>query len=100
MSIEAITAAGSALGPLLEPGIGRTQAVAQPDFARWMSEQVNEVNSQIRTAEESIAKLAVGEGNLHQVMLDLEKARTAFQLTLQVRNKLLEGYQDLMRMQI
>jgi flagellar hook-basal body complex protein FliE len=33
-------------------------------------------------------------------MLELEKAKTAFQLTVQVRNKILEGYQEIMRMQI
>jgi len=100
MSIDAIAAAGSAVTSFVEPPVARAATTSQPDFARWMTEQVSEVNAQIETAEQSLAKLAVGEGNLHQVMLDLEKARTVFQLTLQVRNKLLEGYQDLMRMQI
>jgi flagellar hook-basal body complex protein FliE len=46
-------------------------------------------------------QLATGEsGNLHHVLLELEKAKLAFQLTVQVRNKILEGYQDIMRMQI
>jgi flagellar hook-basal body complex protein FliE len=43
----------------------------------------------------------VGEqGNLHEVMIALEKAKLSFELILAVRNKSLEAYQELMRMQI
>ena len=38
--------------------------------------------------------------NLHQVMLSLEDAKLSFQLMVQVRNKLLEAYQDILRMQV
>ena len=38
--------------------------------------------------------------NLHQVMMALDKAKVSFQLMVQVRNKLLEAYQDVLRMQI
>ena len=99
MSNEAISAAGSGGAIWVVPGIGRENA-ARPDFANWMTEQVSDVNRQIQTAEQSLRSLAAGDGNLHQVMLDLEKARTVLQLTLQVRNKLLEGFQEIMRMQI
>ncbi len=38
--------------------------------------------------------------NLHQVMMSLEKAKLSFELVVQVRNRLLEAYQDVMRMQV
>lgn len=78
------------------------QSTAQPaDFAQWLGEQIGDVNTQINQSQTQLVQLATGEnGNLHQVMLELEKAKLAFQLTLQVRNKVLEGYQDIMRMQI
>lgn len=38
--------------------------------------------------------------NLHQPMIDMEKAELALQFTLQVRNKILDAYQEIMRMQI
>jgi flagellar hook-basal body complex protein FliE len=98
MSIEAISAAGSFVSGLAEAR--PAQPTSQVDFTRWMTEQLGEVNQQIQGAEQSLVQLAAGDANLHQVMLDLEKARTAFQLTLQVRNKLLEGYQELLRMQV
>jgi flagellar hook-basal body complex protein FliE len=37
---------------------------------------------------------------LHQVMIASEEASVSFQLMLEVRNKLLDGYQELMRMQV
>lgn len=45
--------------------------------------------------------LATGQAeSLHKVMIDAEKAEIALQFTLQVRNKLLEAYQEIMRMQV
>jgi len=45
--------------------------------------------------------LATGEiENLHKIMIDAEKADIALQFTIQVRNKVLEAYQEIMRMQI
>lgn len=99
MSIDPISALGTAVNAA--QGVHAPAAAAgQVDFAGWMSQQLGEVNQQIGVAEQALGRLATGEGNLHQVMLDLEKARTAFQLTLQVRNKIIEGYQEIMRMQV
>jgi flagellar hook-basal body complex protein FliE len=48
-----------------------------------------------------VRQLAVGEPvNLHQVMVQLERAKLQLELVVQVRNKLLDAYQDLMKMQI
>ena len=64
-------------------------------------EQVKETNEQIKASDINLRKLAMGEmDNLHQVMMSLEKAKTSFELVLQVRNRLLEGYQEILRMQI
>ena len=80
---------------------GTEKNVAAPDFANWLGEQVGDINTQLMTAETGLAQLATGEtGNLHHVMLELQKAKLDFQLALQIRNKVLEGYQDIMRMQI
>ena len=105
MTINAIAPLGAELIPALgNDGIaplGAKNAAASAGFTQWMSEQIGEVSGQINSADTQLRQLAVGEtGNLHQVLLDLEKARLAFQLTVQVRNKVLEGYQEIMRMQI
>jgi flagellar hook-basal body complex protein FliE len=70
-------------------------------FMRWMADEAQALNERIGGAEQSLVELASGQNsNLHQVMLDLEQAKLSFQLALQVRNRLLEGYQEIMRMQI
>lgn len=71
------------------------------DFSSWFNSELSALNTQIIDSDIALEKLASGEtGNLHEVMMALEKAKTSFDLTLQVRNKLLEGYQQIMRMQI
>jgi flagellar hook-basal body complex protein FliE len=71
------------------------------DFSAWLSKQIENVNQQIVAADGAVQKLAVGEAtNLHQVMTQLEQAKLSFEMVVQVRNKLLEAYQDVMRMQI
>ena len=70
-------------------------------FSDWLAKEMGAVNMQLNNAELQVQQLAAGdEGNLHQVMLALEKAQLELELTVQIRNKLLEGYQDIMRMQV
>jgi flagellar hook-basal body complex protein FliE len=70
-------------------------------FAGWLTREMNAVNSQLLSSDKQVRDLAAGQNdNLHQVMLSLEQARLEFELVLQVRNRLLEGYQEIMRMQV
>ena len=70
-------------------------------FGQWFSQQVEQVNGQLQAADGQLQALATGESqNLHQVMISLEEARLSFQLLVQVRNRVLEAYQDVMRMQV
>lgn len=89
--------AGAGIGQLA--GLRPTANMA--DFGVWLDSQLRDLNGLIQSNELQVRKLAGGEiDNLHQVMLDLEKARVSFQLAVQVRNKALEAYQEMMRMQI
>ena len=70
-------------------------------FARWFTQQVGEVNGKIAESDRQLQALATGETqNLHQVMIGLEDAKLSFQLLAQVRNRVLEAYQDILRMQL
>jgi flagellar hook-basal body complex protein FliE len=98
-----------AVGAIAVPQIAAPDSTAVPatsgtprvDFGAMLDRELSALNAQLGTAEQSLTQLASGEsGNLHRVMLDIEQARLSFQLAVQVRNKLLESYQDLMRMQI
>jgi flagellar hook-basal body complex protein FliE len=51
-------------------------------------------------ADRSIQSLLNGEGELHTVALSVQRADLAFQLGLQVRNKVVAAYQEIMKMQL
>ncbi len=71
------------------------------DFASWIARELGSVNDKIAGADTLLQRLATGQvDNLHQVMVSLEEAKVSFQLLVQVRNKLLEAYQDILRMQV
>lgn len=81
----------------------QAQAAApqQASFADWLGDQISSTEMKISEAEAEVQKLALGEAeNLHQVMIALSKAQTSFELTVQVRNRILESVQELMRMSI
>jgi len=70
-------------------------------FEPWLINKFDEVNEKINESDTLVRKLAMGETeNLHQVMMALEKSKLQFTLVTEVRNKLLESYQEVMRMQI
>ncbi len=77
-----------------------TVGAATP-FSERLKSEFESVGSKLAVAETALQDLAAGKpGNIHHVMLALEDARLSFQLLAQVRNKVLEAYQDLLRMQI
>ena len=62
---------------------------------------VQQVNGKQAAAADTVNGLMSGEGvSLHQAMIAMEEASVSFQLMVEVRNKVLESYQELMRMQI
>jgi flagellar hook-basal body complex protein FliE len=76
-------------------------AAPAADFGAWLSQALGKVNHQLVQADQGMQRLAAGEAeNLHQVMIALEEARIGMQLVVQVRNRLLEAYQEVLRMQV
>ena len=70
-------------------------------FGDVLNQFVGEVNQKQLASSQAVNDLISGkEIPLHQAMITMQEAGVAFQLMVEVRNKLLEGYQDLMRMQI
>lgn len=52
-------------------------------------------------ADQAVWRLAAGQAdNLHEVMIAVERASIALELTIAIRNKLVEAYQEIMRMQV
>lgn len=70
-------------------------------FSDFLGEMVRDVNAKQAQATSAVDGVLTGQGvPLHQAMLSVEEASVSFQLMVEVRNKLLESYQELMRMQI
>jgi flagellar hook-basal body complex protein FliE len=85
-------AAVAAKAAVLAPGGGFQQLFADAVAKTAQLQQV---------AEEKQRQLITGEvEDLHEVMIAMEKASLAFSLTQQVRNKVIEAYQEVMRMQV
>jgi flagellar hook-basal body complex protein FliE len=70
-------------------------------FADTLSDAVGKVNELSQDANIQIQKLATGETkNIPEVMIAAEKASVAFKLLTQVRNKIIDAYQEVMKMQV
>lgn len=71
----------------------------QQNFSTMLSEALNTVNEAQVASDRQTEKLINGEAiNLHDVMIAAEKASVTLQVTLEVRNKVIEAYQEVMRM--
>ena len=70
-------------------------------FKEMLHDAIDTVSNLQGNADRLMTQLATGETqDLHQVMIAVEKVNLALQLTLQIRNKMLEAYQEIMRMQV
>ena len=70
-------------------------------FGELVKDFISEVNALQKKADLAAGQLVTGEAeNLHQVMLAVGKASLALSLMVEVRNKVLEAYREIMRMQM
>jgi len=78
-------------------GTGATDS----SFANLLHDAVQDVSGKQAAATNAVTGLLTGQNvSLHQAMIAMEEASVSFQLMIEVRNKMLEGYQEIMRMQI
>jgi flagellar hook-basal body complex protein FliE len=70
-------------------------------FGKILKTSLSEINQLQKDADLAIQELAAGnEKDIHQTMIALEKAEISFQFMMQVRNKIIAAYQEVMRMQV
>lgn len=78
-----------------------TKNAAGQEFGEAFKDAFDEANKLQKAADQAAESYLSGEtDNLHQVMLAAEKADLALQLTVQMRNKIVEAYQEISRMRI
>lgn len=76
-------------------------AQAPESFGNMLARSLNDVNQLKLEADEAVANLTAGkQKDIHATMIALEKADVAFQLLMQVRNKIISAYETVMRMQV
>jgi flagellar hook-basal body complex protein FliE len=83
------------------PGAASATQATDTSFAGLLGQMVQDVNAKQNVASQAMADLQSGNNvSLHQTMIATEEANVSFQLMVEVRNRLLESYQELMRLQV
>jgi flagellar hook-basal body complex protein FliE len=86
-------------GTSAKGGIGATED--KGEFLNLLKEGISDVNKGMRESEKASMDLATGKSsNIHETMLSVSKAELGFNMLVQLRNKAIEAYQDVMRMQV
>jgi flagellar hook-basal body complex protein FliE len=95
--IVPVSAATSTVAPVKFPELKTDKAV----FGQVLGRAVQEVNGQAVAAQEAAVSLASGQSkDTAQALTSIEKANITFQFALQIRNKLLDAYTEVMRMSV
>ena len=90
--------------PVTSPRSPAASSAAQPqgkDFQSHFKQALGEVNDLTQQADQAIRQLVgEGKGDLQETIVAMEKADVSFRLMMQIRNKILEAYQEIVRMQV
>lgn len=98
MSIDAIAAIGA---PSLSEAPASVIPMPSADFGAAIEQGLLSTNSALQAADQNVRVLASGqEIATHDVMISLEEARMQLMLLSEVRNRVVEAYQELSRMQL
>jgi flagellar hook-basal body complex protein FliE len=76
------------------------QAGGTSSFGNLLSEAIQQVNDVEKSSQGELQKFLSNESDLHSVMISLEKADLSFQTMMQVRNKFVQAYQEIMKAQV
>lgn len=106
--IEAMVAQLKAAATRAQGGVGSLEtgkaagAAGRTDFSQVLKTSLDQVNNAQIKAEKLGQRFAAGDDsvNLSDVMISMQKANISFQATVQVRNKLVSAYHDIMNMQV
>jgi flagellar hook-basal body complex protein FliE len=69
------------------------------DFKKALSQSIDEVNQLLAQADQSTQEMVLGKQDIHQAMIAMEQANISLRLMIQIRNKIIAAYEEIMRMQ-
>jgi flagellar hook-basal body complex protein FliE len=100
-NVNAVSGASTVDGAGAVDGSAAGTQAPGDSFLNSLNDAFGELNSQLTSADASMANLAAGgSADVHTVMLQMEEASVSLKAATDVRDKLLDAYQDIMRTQI
>ncbi len=98
---QGLTLVATLEGPSNTNTINKTLKETNASFGETLNQAIADVNSLQSEAGKAVEKMVSGEAtDLHEVMIAVEKARTSFDLLMEIRNKTIDVYREIMRMQV
>ena len=98
---QALTLMPNIDSPMSGRQINKTLQDNNETFGTMLTQAISDVNTLQDEASKAMDNMVHGEStDMHGVMIAVEKARTSFDLLMEIRNKTIDMYQQLMRMQV
>jgi flagellar hook-basal body complex protein FliE len=77
-----------------------TPAEVTQDFGAFLQDAIDGIAAQENKVHETTDKFIIGQADVSELMIISEQAKLSLQLTTQIRNKVIEAYHEVMRMQV
>jgi len=84
--------------PAIQPKA--TPAEVTQNFGNFLQDAINGLSAQEHKVHETTDRFIIGEADVSELMIISEQAKLSMQLTTEVRNKVIEAYHEVMRMQV
>ena len=94
---RAVTAPG---GTTSTSGTASGSQTGGSSFSEALTRLVDSVDDNATQANDAVAGMLNKTGDVHDAMIALQRAEMSLQLTVQIRNKIVQAYQDIMRMPV
>jgi len=69
------------------------------DFKKTLNQSMDELNRLLTQADQSTQEMVLGREDIHQAMIAMEQANLSLRMMIQIRNKIIAAYEEIMRMQ-
>lgn len=100
MAIEAINPISNVQNPTA-PAKKNTNNVGKNSFDDLFQKSLNEINSNLNVSESQMDNILIGsDEDFNSYLINSQKTEISLQLTMQIRNKVIDAYKEIMRMQV
>ncbi|GLR70012.1 flagellar hook-basal body complex protein FliE [Agaribacter marinus] len=102
MTIEAVSAINATeITPSSDLFIEQLNVAPTQNFGQILTDGLQDISASLQRADQVLTDMALNKPiSTHEVMIAMQEAKSELRLAVEVRNKLLEGYQEIMRMQV